>query len=126
MPGKLAPPALLPRIVCGAHRTHLHFENRLHRFLDLGLGRHGGYLEHQRVLVFLDPQSFFRDHRPAKNLIRGLHYATSAAFSCRVRLRGAREAFFVPSPSTACRWRFETESFSESCSFSIAGCEKIA
>ncbi len=36
------------------------------------------------------------------------------------------DAFFSPSPSSGLCCRFDTDFFSDTCSFSIAGCEKIA
>src|SRR5882724_6473382 len=50
--GKLSPPPLFPRIICRSHRSHFHFEDALHRFLDFRLGSLGRDLEHQRVLGF--------------------------------------------------------------------------
>src|SRR4029077_1673946 len=126
--GKLSPAAFFSRIGGGADGEHLHFENRLHRLPDLGLGRSWRHLEDQRVLVFLDGQAFFRDHGTANDLICGFHQATSAAFSWRVRRRGEPLAFFAPSPavSFSLRWRLEVEFFNETCKASMAGCEKIA
>src|SRR5271163_1755918 len=76
--GKLPAPPLFPRIGRRAHGKYFDLENRLHRLLDLGLRSLGRNLEHQRVLVFLDRQPFFRDHRTPNNLICGFHHATSA------------------------------------------------
>src|SRR5208282_4350942 len=70
---KLAPPPFFPRIIRGAHRRYFHFEDGLHRFLDLGLRRLGRHLEHQRVLGLFNAEAFFGDHRLLNNLIRGFH-----------------------------------------------------
>src|SRR5215467_10051570 len=99
--GKLAPAPLLALKVRGSHRIDLHFEDLLHRFLHLSFGGLRGDLEHQRALRLFRAQTLFRDHRLADDLIRRLHYATSAL-------------------------RFGALAFSESCSFSSAGLEKIA
>src|SRR4029077_14647665 len=123
--GETSAAPLFSRIIRGAHRVHLHFEDRLDGFLDLRLGRLLRHLEHERVLVFLDGQALLRNDRTAKNLVCRFHYATSAAFSCRVRRRGTRVAFFSPPPVSALCCRFEAEPLSESWSFSIAGCVKI-
>src|SRR5437667_121470 len=80
--------------------------NGLNGFLDLCFRGLTVHLEDQRVLVFLDGQAFLSDYRTANDLVCRLHYATSAAFSCRVRRRGARDVFFPlfsPSPSAALR-----------------------
>src|SRR6202521_3435997 len=126
--GKLSPPPFFSRIGGGADRMHFHFKNTLHRFLNFRLSRRRRHLKNQRVLVLLDGETFLGDDRTPKDLVCGFHQATSAAFSCRVRRRGEREAFFgaFPSPSAGLCCRFEIELFSEICSFSIAGCEKIA
>src|SRR6185312_6569771 len=76
IPGKLSPPPFFAREIRGAHRMYFHFKNRLHRLLDLSLGRFRRHLEDQRVLVFLDPQALLGNHRPANNLICGLHVPT--------------------------------------------------
>src|SRR6185312_5657279 len=76
IPGKLSSPPLFPRIIRRAHRVHFHFEDCLHRFFDLRLGRLGRNLEDQRVLVFLDAQALLCNYRPANNLICGLHIPT--------------------------------------------------
>src|SRR5208282_4916446 len=71
--GELPPPPFFSRIIRGAHRRHLHLEDRLHRFLDLGLRRLGRHLKHQRVLRLFNAEALFRDHRFLNNLIRGFH-----------------------------------------------------
>ena len=97
-----AAPTFLAFEGCGANRVHLHFENALHCLLDLSLARADSDFEHQRRFGFLHAQSLFGDHRTANDLIRRLHYATSASR------------------------RFGADAFSESCSFSSAGRAKIA
>src|ERR1700733_2351736 len=122
IPGELSSPAFLARIIRRANRADFHLENQLHGFFDLGLGRRLGDLENQGVLILLDVQALFGNHRALNDLVCGFHQATSAAFSCRVRRRGARAAFFWPSPgpapSVAWRRRLEAEVLSETCSFS--------
>src|SRR5215472_12911641 len=127
IPGKSSAPPFFARICGRAHRMHLDFKNRLHRFLDFRFGRLRSHLEHQRVLVLLDRETFFSNHRTANDLVCALHYATSAALSVRCRRRRSRVGCFAASPSLSpdLRCFFETESFSDSCNFSIAGCEKI-
>src|SRR5713226_3000817 len=75
---ELAPPPFFSRIIRRAHRSYLHLEDRLHRFLDLGLRRFRRHLEYQRVLGLFNTEAFFGDHRLPNNLIRGFHQATSA------------------------------------------------
>src|SRR5262249_7654257 len=116
---------LFSGIVRRAHRIDFHLEDRLYSFFDFGLRRLLGHLEHERVLVFLDGQTLFGDYRTAKNFIGRFHYATSAALSCRPRRRGARADFFSALPDSAACSRREVDLVSETCSFSIAGCEKI-
>src|SRR5215469_1831847 len=125
--GELSPSPLFARIGRRAYRMHFHLENRLHRFLDFRLGRLWSHLEHQRVLVLLDRETFFGNHRTANDLVCALHYATSAALSVRARRRRSFTGFFAASSSPLPAWRcfFETEFRSDTCSFSIAGWEKI-
>jgi hypothetical protein len=75
---------------------------------------------------FLDAEALLGNHWLADDLVCRFHQATSAAFFERVR--GLRADFFgcLPSLSTACFWRRDAEFFSDNCSFSIAGCEKMA
>ena len=124
--GKFSATALFPGIIRRADRIHFHFENRLHSFLYFSLRGLRRNLEDQRVLVFLDAEAFLGNHRLADDLVCRFHQATSAAFFERVR--GLRADFFscLLSPSTACFWRRDAEFFSDNCSFSMAGCEKIA
>src|SRR6185437_1882116 len=128
IPGELAATPLFARIVRRANGLYFYLEDPLHRFIDFRLSRLGSDLKDQRVLVFLDGQALFGDDRLANDLISRFHYATSAAFSCRARLRGARLAFLPPSPSPAeaFRLRLVTEFCNDTCSFSSAGCAKIA
>src|SRR5208337_2906706 len=100
IPGKLPAPSFFSRIHRRADGKNLNLENRLHRLLHFRLRRSRSHLEDQRVLVFLDRQTFFGDHRTANNLVCGFHQATSAAFSCRTRFRGEADAFFAPSSSS--------------------------
>ena len=82
------------------------------------------YLEHQRVLVFFNGQAFFGDHRTAKNLICGFHYATSAAFSCAsAAAESSPPSRLRASPHAAAAK--PTSSASPAAS-QCAGCEKIA
>src|SRR6266853_4426044 len=123
--GKLSAPSFFSRIHRRAHGMHFHLENALHSFLNLCLRRLGRHLKDQRVLVLLDGQPFFGDHRTPNDLVCGFHQATSAAFSWRVRRRGMRVAFLAPfsfSFASLC-CRLESEFFSVSCNFSMAGCE---
>src|SRR6195256_1492647 len=116
---ELTPPPFFPRIIRRAHRSHLHLEYRLHRFLDLGLRRLRRHLEYQRVLRLFNAEAFLGDHRLPDNLIRGFHQATSALV-----LRGRRAGFFFSfssAGSASCERRV-ADFFSESCSFSSAGC----
>src|SRR5262245_57394114 len=99
--GELAPAPLLALEIRGAHGIHLHLEDLLHRFLHFGLGGLRRDLKHQGRLALLHAQALFRDDRLADDLVCRLHYATSAL-------------------------RFGAVAFSESCSFSSAGLEKIA
>src|ERR1700722_19172119 len=115
--GKLAPPPFFPRIIRGAHGIDFHLENRLHRFLDLSLRCLRRHLENQRVLRLFNSKTFFRDHWLANDLICGFHYATSA-----FALRGRRVGFFFSSAGSASCERRDADFFSESCSFSSAGC----
>src|SRR5258708_2834603 len=73
----------------------------LYGFFHFGVGRLGGDFEHQRAFGLFYAQALFRNHRAADDLIRGLHYATSAL-------------------------RFGALAFSESCNFSSAGRENTA
>src|SRR3984893_11888537 len=54
----------------GAHIIDLHFEDLLHRFLDLRLGRARRDFKDDRVLRLFHAQALFGDDRPANNLIR--------------------------------------------------------
>src|ERR1700733_1026964 len=57
-----------------ANVADLDFKNLLHRFFDFGLARSGRDFEYDRVLQFLHAETFFRDDRPANDLIgRGCH-----------------------------------------------------
>src|SRR5208283_2617629 len=114
---ELAPPPFFSRIIRGAHRSHLHLEDRLHRFLDLGLRRLRSHLKYQRVLRLFNAEALFRDHRFPDNLIRGFHQATSAFV-----LRRRRAGFFFSAAGSASWERRVADFFSESCSFSSAGC----
>src|ERR1035437_3829135 len=113
---ELASPPFFPRIIRRAHRNHLHLEDRLHRFLHLGLRR---LREYQRVLGLFDAQALFGDYRLPNDLIRGFHQATSAlVFGTR------RAGFFFAfscAGSASCERRV-ADFFSESCSFSSAFC----
>src|SRR6266481_3343341 len=112
---KLASPPFFPRIIRRAHRSHLHLEDRLHRFLDLGLRRFRRHLEYQRVLSLFNAEAFFGDHRLLNNLIRGFHQATSALV---FDLRRRRAGFFFSSTGSASCERRVADFFSEFCSFS--------
>src|ERR1700716_1319519 len=116
---ELASPPFFPRIIRRAHRSHLHLEDRLYRFLDLGLRRLRRHLEYQRVLGLFNAEAFFGDHRLPDNLIRGFHQATSALV---LRRRGAGFFFSFASAGSAWCERRVADFFSESCSFSSAGC----
>src|SRR5260370_2907987 len=100
---ELAPPPFFSRIIRRAHRSHLHLEDRLHRFLDLGLRRLRRHLEYHRVLGLFNAEAFFRDHPLLNNLIRGFHQATSALV---LRRRGAgfffTFVFFSSAGSASC------------------------
>src|ERR1700730_7583739 len=54
----------------GAHIIDLHFEDLLHRFLDLRLGRARRDFKDDRVLRLFHAQALFGDDRPANNLIK--------------------------------------------------------
>src|SRR6266852_1111230 len=114
---KLASPPFFPRIIRRPHRGDFYFEDRLHRFLDLGLCSIRRHLEYQRVLGLFNAQAFFGDHRLLNNLIRGFHQATSALV-----LRTRRTGFFFSSAGSVSCERRVADFFSESCSFSSAGC----
>src|SRR5258708_3618906 len=116
---ELASPPFFPRIIRRAHRSHLHLEDRLHCFLDLGLRRFRRHLEYQRVLGLFYAEAFFGDHWLLNNLISGFHQATSAlVFVLRRRRAGF---FFSAAGSASCERRVD-DFFSESCNFSSAGC----
>src|SRR5208337_466609 len=95
---ELAPPPFFSRIIRRAYRNHLHFEDGLHRFLDLGLRRLRRHLEYQRVLGLFNPEALFRDHRLLNNLISGFHQATSAFVFV---LLGRRAGFFFSGAGSA-------------------------
>src|SRR5260370_6383125 len=99
--GKFSPAAFLAHEVSGAHGINLYVEYLLYGFFHFGLGRLGGDFEHQRAFGLFYAQALFRNHRAADDLIRGLHYATSAL-------------------------RFGALAFSESCNFSSAGRQNTA
>src|SRR3989442_894353 len=80
----------------------------------------------QRPLRILPRKTFFGERWTANDLIMKFHYAPSAAFSRRPRFPAAGAAFFSTGSSSVVRCRFGAAFFSESCSLSIAGCEKIA
>src|SRR4029077_1205135 len=116
---KLAPPPFFPRIIRCSHRSDFYFEDRLNRFLDLGLRRFRRHLEYQRVLGLFNAEAFFGDHRLLNNLICGFHQATSALVFV---LRRRRAGFFFSSAGSASCERRVADFFSESCSFSSAVC----
>src|ERR1700676_2911241 len=81
----LSPAAHLAVKNCGAHIGHFHFEDLLHRFLDLRLGRLRRHFKNHRVLRFLHAQTLFRNDRAANHLIvRGCHGLLLPLFACRL------------------------------------------
>src|SRR5438270_3784907 len=80
---------------------HFHFENRLHRLLDFRFGRLWFHLEDQGVLVFLDGQAFFRNHRTANNLVCAFHICSANVLRLPPPLFGAGPACAARVPASS-------------------------
>src|SRR5713101_4464048 len=82
----LAAAAHLADKIRGADARDLYLENLLHGFLDLRLRRAARNFKHHGVLRLFYAETFFRDDRPADDLImRGRHRLSLPLFLCRLR-----------------------------------------